>query len=312
MRAAMDVQAAENEAENGPSTSQAGSPEPGRPKKSYFDDIPTSSPGGGLSRDAEMTEDGEMNDVDDALFGPGSQAALQSAGDVFAFTRADPSGIRQRAATLGMKSEADFNDADIQGFDLDDGPDDFDMDAEAELAMREMETMENAGESDMVRAAKAREARRAAATATQKEHRPISFYGDAVAKQKAAMPKKPSVVEADNFDDFDFGDEEDMLRDMQRAEAEAERRMQAEASRTEQPKAADLSKTPSLSTGTDSFDLEDELELDEDFLKGVEEAEKLDASQKAPESVAPSQSSSKMIDAVITGLVFDEEEDLYS
>jgi hypothetical protein len=315
MDAAMDVEAAENVIPQTANASRAGSAEPDRPKKSYFDDIPTSSPGGALERDLEMEEDGEMDEVEDALFGPASQAALQSEADLFAPV-AGPSTDRKRAPTHGATSEAGFMDADIDelALDLDDGPDDFDMDAEAEAAMREMEAMEAAQESDMVKAARAREASRAFTTAPpQKEHRPISFYADATAKPKERA-QQSSVARAsdeDNFDDFDFGDEEEMMRDMAKAEAEAERRMRAEAVRhVEAPKAADISKTPSLSTGTDSFDLEDDLEDDEEFLRGIEEAEKAEAATQSAR--AASDVPTKAPESTIAQAMFDEEEDLYS
>lgn len=311
MEAALDVEAAENAEAAGPSTSQAGSPDPERPKKSYFDDIPTSSPGGGLSRDAEMGDDvGEMDEIEDALFGPASQAALRTEADMFA-----PAAGPSRAAT----SEAGFDDAELQAmtFDLDDGPDDFDMEAEAEAAMREMEAMGSGPrqpkETDMQRAAKAREA---AASGAQKEHKPISFYADAKAVPKPAAAAQSTKVttteDEDNFDDFDFGDEEDMMREMQKAEAEADRRMRAEAAQEPKAVAAALSKTPSLSTGTDSFDLEDDLELDDDFLRSVNDAEQ-EAITRLSQAPALASSPVKAGEAAAPApVVFEEEEDLYS
>lgn len=310
-------------------TSQAGSPS--RPKKSYFDDIPTSSPGGALSRDPEMEEGDADMDLAESLFG--SAAPVPNAGP--STSRNQPQHHMSRPMTT---SEAGFNDMDLT-FDLEE-EDDFDLDAEAEAAMREMDAMNddddaffNAGAPKKVMAStKGKQAetgghRRSISTTANSV---IDFYANPRASERRVKEGKsvaqdrngpsstsaPSRNEEDldhleedeNFDDFDFGnEEEDIMREMELAEKKqrdreaaalaAERRAAesvhsatAGASNTSIDNVASTSssKTPSLTTSSSAQEVDLDLDdaFDEDFLKSIDEAEQLSSPQKNV-SVAP-------------------------
>lgn len=303
-------------------TSQAGSPERVAPKKSYFDDIPTSSPGGALERDPDMAD--EEYELAESLFGSAAPAVHSQAGPSTA--RAAPSTI---AAVRMTTSEAGFNDADLT-FDLEE--DDFDMDAEAEAeaAMREMDNMNddffNSGPSTSKGKGKESDkdtTNTLATAAGVKTNSAMSFYADPKAAERSRTGKSlvqessrqlPSSSPApkrheqdmdheaheheENFDDFDFGDEVDIMREMEQAEKKqrdreaaalaAEKR--ASAGRDDTPIAetdAATSKTPSLTTSSSAQDVDFDLDdaFNEDFLKDMDEAASI-SSQKLPASKA--------------------------
>jgi hypothetical protein len=244
---------------------------------------------------------------------------------------------------LNTTSEAGFNDADLV-FDLDDEPMGMDDDEDDMAALLEMErdeetharqaapakaappqakTAEPASpvaktsvmeeednmddfdfpdEDDMMREMEA--AARKAESRHQSKRETTSFYSapskpkeasisktekSAASSQPAKQAAKPSTVPLaeDNLDDFDFGEEEEILREMEMAE------------RTK------YSAPPSLTTGSSSnasLDMDFELEEDEEFLKGIEEAENLEHEKVEK----------KGVDAPALPIEMEEEEDLYS
>lgn len=308
-------------------TSQAGSPERRAPKKSYFDDIPTSSPGGALSRDAEMADD---DDLAESLFGtaPRHQQFSQAGPST---TRAAPS---TNAAVRMTTSEAGFNDADLT-FELEE-VDDFGMDAEAEAAMREMmdqndmdddffnpgPTKGNKGKQPETGASKS--------ASTVKPNAAISFYAEPKAAERAKIGKTlveeahrqvpssspaPKRHEAEmageeNFDDFDFGaEEDDIMREMEAAEKKrkdreaaalaAEKRASSSsviatvadmAASGSESTTTSCSKTPSLTASSSAqdvdLDLDDAFEEDEQFLRSMEEAELASSQKQASQGIA--------------------------
>lgn len=314
--------------------SQAGSPDRGVPKKSYFDDIPTSSPGGALSRDPEM-EGGDM-DLAESLFGGSAPAAVAST------SRLPQSQAAGQATTRMPTSEVGFNDADLT-FDLEE--DEFDFDAEAEAAMREMDAMNDmdngdddlfgAGPSTTVNKGKSVNEQSKRAKSTLETNSAMDFYADPKASEtrrrngkslvqdstrqlpsSSPAPRRHEIgmdEEEENFDDFDFGNEEEAImkemelakkkqRDREAAALAADRRAQREATTTKTGEAtsaddaeatitASSSKTPSLTTSSSAQDVDFDLDdaFDEEFLKSVNEAEELASSQKiaTPQAVLP-------------------------
>ena len=123
-----------------PSTAlRTSSPDPDRPKKSYFDNIPTSSPGGALERDEEMA-DRPLDESD------GEERAVRNEGaDVFG-------GVAGASRLRNATSEVGFNDEDI-GFDFDEEPrddgDDEDMAALMEMEREQTETAVRAPATDV-------------------------------------------------------------------------------------------------------------------------------------------------------------------
>jgi len=296
-------------------TSQAGSPDRGVPKKSYFDDIPTSSPGGVLSRDPEMEEDEDL-DLAESLFG--SRAPANTAGPSTS-RAAQPMG-NARMPT----SEVGFNDADLT-FDLEE--DEFDMDEEAEAAMRDMDAMNDDFFNARPSKDKGKETNRGhtRSKSSVSTNPAISFYADPKASEKrirdgkslvensnkqlpssspAPRRREMEMGEEENFDDFDFGnEEEDIAREMELAEkkqrdreaaALAAEHRAAEGSlidktsttvaTSETVTSTTSSKTPSLTTSSSAQDVDIELDdtFDDDFIKDIEESEPLTASQKIP------------------------------
>lgn len=247
---------------DGPSTSQAGSPLPAGPKRSHFDNIPTSSPGGALSYDAEMRE---LDDDEDLVVHSQPVASTSADADIF-FT--DTQKARHGGtATIprpSTTSEAGFNDNELT-FDLDD--DDFDEDAEAELAMMEME-----------------------------DRRPAVQLSKVAATRP---PGNPASIVEDNFDDYDFGDEEDILREMEGIADPA-------------PKPRIPASATSVSSGPDlDFD-DDMLEEDEDFMKSIEETDENIAASKKVNAVDTVRGLSPIKIVGDPHLHEEEEEDLYS
>lgn len=300
-------------------TSQAGSPERVAPKKSYFDDIPTSSPGGALERDPDMAD--EEYDLAESLFGSATPAVHSQAGP--STSRAAPG---TSAAVRMTTSEAGFNDADLT-FDLEE--DDFDMDAEAEAeaAMREMDNMNddffNTGPSTSKGKGKESDkiATKSVATAAGvKTNSAMSFYADPKAAERCRTGKSlvqessrqlPSSSPApkrheremddveheheENFDDFDFGDEEDIMREMGQAEKKQRDREAAALAAEKRASAGSIEtpiaetevatpKTPSLTTSSSAQDVDFDLDdaFDEDFLKDVDEAASASSQKQSP------------------------------
>ncbi|KAK9894364.1 Swi3-domain-containing protein [Cystobasidium minutum MCA 4210] len=363
----VEVQAYANGATT--TTSQAGSPERAAPKKSYFDDIPTSSPGSALERDPEMAD--EEYELAESLFGSAAPAANSQAGP--STSRAAPTAAEAVRMTT---SEAGFNDADL-AFDLEE--EDFDMDAEAEAAMRELDEMNDDffASGPTTSKGKGKETDKSAQSNTiakagsggLKANSAMSFYAEPKAAERARTGKSlvqessrqlPSSSpaprrgdsaneEEENFDDFDFGDEEDIMREMEQAEKKSREReaaalaaeKRALAASTTSTEEASTSKTPSLTTSSSAQDVDFDLDdaFDEDFLKDVNEAE-LASSQKQSteqgvkdskqESTAPTEKTSSdnqndTIEAAVSekvapaaeatapvAVVEEEEEDLYS
>lgn len=241
--------------------SNAGSPDRAVPKKSYFDDIPTSSPGGALSRDYEMGEGGE-DDLAESLFGGTAPASSQL------FSQSESvsgSAIAGPSQSGDPRSEASFNDTDLQ-FDLDE--EDFDMDAEAEAAMREAEAMaEEVGSDNFFEGRKSKTSTVPQADSNGPRHAnsAISFYSDpkavarvrqsgkellqASSQQQPSSSPAPRRNEAD-FEDFDFDDEEDILREVelaeQREKATTRNTAPSSSAGDTSATASELSKTPSL------------------------------------------------------------------
>lgn len=153
-----------------PSARSITSLQPGQKKKSYFDDIPTSSPGNGLGRrDAEMESDIADEDYD-------VLAAAQEA-------MAGPSHFEDPFA---------FGDED-------------DLDREAELAMMEMEREEE----------QRRQSRDKAPPATT------------IDATKGVTVSAAAPINTDTFDDFDFAEEEEIMREMEAAAQKSERRVES-------------------------------------------------------------------------------------
>ena len=255
--------------------------------------------------------DGEDDEGDLAsrLFGARASVAPSQASDVFGGTAQG----RQRSATGASNA---FDDVEL---DLDDGPDDFDMDLEAEAAMREMEMMEEQEEAGPSR--KGKDVR------PQAEHGPTSFYGPSKASKASAVPvTKPSSLkttasEEDNFDDFDFGEDEDVLREMEMLEESASKPPALAPPSALAGSVTSPTTTPSLSTSiTETEELDgsyDAFEEDEQFLKGMEaevdtSQPQLPAHTSGAQQGASATSASPAKETPTADLVYEEEEDLYS
>lgn len=169
----------------GTAPSGPSSPDPNRPRKSYFDNIPTSSPGGALGRDYEMAEDERLDDSDDEV--ERVSGRRQEEGTHNGVDAASTS--RHHAAT----SEAGFNDADLT-FDLDDEELNNDADEEDMAALMEMEREQ----------------------ATIHSLSPAKRL-DSTVKVHTDYPLSKASAKEDNFDEFDFGEEEEILRAMEKA-----------------------------------------------------------------------------------------------
>ena len=276
-----------------------------------------------MSRDDGMAADDldeeDESDLASRLFGARASVAPSQASDVFGGMAQG----RQRSATGAINA---FDDVEL---DLDDGPDDFDMDLEAEAAMREMETMEQeeAGPS-----------RKGKDVQAQAEHRATSFYGPPKAsKPPAVAPTEPSNVkiagsgliagnaqtasDEDNFDDFDFGEDEDVLREMEMLEQSASKPPTSALPSALAGSATSPTTTPSLSTSiTETEELDGSngaFEEDEEFLKDME-AEvdglqpQLPADTSATEQGVLATSASPTKETPLADLIYEEEEDLYS
>jgi hypothetical protein len=236
-------------------------------------------------------------------------------------------------------SEVGFNDADLT-FDLE--GDEFDFDAEAEAAMREMDAMNDmdngdddlfgAGPSTTVNKGKSVNEQSKRAKSTLETNSAMDFYADPKASEtrrrngkslvqdstrqlpsSSPAPRRHEIgmdEEEENFDDFDFGNEEEAImkemelaekkqRDREAAALAADRRAHREsttkageatsADNAEATITASSSKTPSLTTSSSAQDVDFDLDdaFDEEFLKSVDEAEGLASSQKiaAPQAV---------------------------
>lgn len=258
-------------------TSQAGSPIASQagPKRSYFDDIPTSSPGGGLERDAEMRSFAGSDDEDLGLPAPLSQVSNGEADIFFSDVRASRTQPSSRPV-VSTSRQPDFDDADI-GFDLDDDIDE-DIDAEAELAMMEME---------------------------QDSRRPPPRLASNFA---AANPILNKPAPTNDFDDFDFGDEEDIMREMDALDALPAAKPTSIAAPTSvvASRTVSTSSRPELDFDDDDMLLED----DDELLKSIDEIEARVMQAKPAVRQSPAKDVPPL--AEDRPLVDEDDEDLYA
>lgn len=323
---------AHNRGANGSTTtSQAGSPDRGVPKKSYFDDIPTSSPGGALSRDPEMEEDYD-EDLAESLFG----------------SRAPPTAGPSTSRTQNQNpprmptSDVGFNDADLD-FDLDEDEYDAEMEVEGWFAMREMDEMNDdfvngmeRGDYHSKKGGPSAKKHSTLASAARAVSSAMEFYADPKARasksqagnsaggninKQASSPnmvsrQQAADMEEENFDDFDFGNEEDDImremeladkkrRDREAAALAAEKRaaentssaVEAGTNTSTQPNdnaastTTSSSKTPSLTTSSSAQEVNFELDdaFDGEFFPGIEESESIsqEKTSAVPSTDAP-------------------------